>query len=158
MRYFDFHRAGIISDLESDSHRQNIVALFANVAYIGLVTQESIGDAIRRLRLAAGYTLRGFAELVEISAAYQSDIERNRRVPTDQYLRVTAKVLSRKVPVTYEVLRNLSARIEPDLQRLVERTPEVNQLLREVKQSGRPASEVLRELQELLRRQREEEK
>ena len=118
---------------------------------------ESIGEAIRRLRLAAGFTLRGFAELVEISAAYQSDIERNRRIPTDDFLRTAARVLNRKVPVTYESLRNISARIEPDLQLLVERTPEVNQLLREVKQSGRPAGEVLRELQEHLRRQREEE-
>lgn len=121
------------------------------------MTQESLGDAIRRLRLEAGFTLRGFAELVGISAAYQSDIERNRRVPTDDILRTSAKILSRKVPVTYESLRNLSARIEADLQQLVQRTPEVNQLLREVKQSGRPASEVIRELQEHLRRQRKEE-
>jgi transcriptional regulator with XRE-family HTH domain len=129
--------------------------VFASFAYIWVVTKESAGDAIRRLRVEAGYTLRGFAELVEISAAYQSDIERNRRVPTDDYLRTAASVLNRRIPVAYELLRSLSARIEPDLQQLVERTPEVNQLLREVKQSGRPASEVIKELQEHLRRQRE---
>lgn len=121
------------------------------------MTPESIGEAIRRLRLEAGYTLRGFAEMVGISAPYQSDIEHNRRVPTDELLRKTAKILSRKLPVTYEALRKLSARIETDLQQLVQQTPEVNQLLREVKQTGRPASEVIRELQEHLRRQRESE-
>lgn len=121
------------------------------------MTPESIGEAIRRLRLEAGYTLRGFAEMVGISAPYQSDIEHNRRVPTDELLRKTAKILNRKLPVTYEALRKLSARIETDLQQLVQQTPEVNQLLREVKQTGRPASEVIRELQEHLRRQRESE-
>lgn len=129
--------------------------VFANLAYIRVVPPESLGKTIRRLRLDADYTLRGFAELAGISAAYQSDIEHNRRVPTEAVLRQIAKILSGRVQVTYESLRNLSTRIEDDLQHLVQNTPEVSQLLREVKQSGRPASEVLRELQELLKRQRE---
>ena len=133
------------------------LALFAKLAYIRAVPPKSLGKTIRRLRLEAGYTLRGFAELVGISAAYQSDIEHDRRVPTEAVLRQIAKVLGRRVQVTYESLQNLSARIEDDLQQLVQSTPEVGQLLREVRQSGRPASDVLRELQEQLRRQREAE-
>jgi len=45
----------------------------------------------------------------------------------------------------------LSTRLETDLQELVRQTPEVGQLLREVKQTGRPVRDVLRELQERLR-------
>ena len=116
------------------------------------MSNESLGKSIRRLRLEAGYTLRGFADLVAISPAYQSDIEHNRRVPTDDILRKTAEVLGRRISVTFDDLRNLSARIEPDLHDLVRRTPEVNQLLRQVKQTGRPAGEVIRQLQDQLRR------
>ncbi len=133
-----------------------VIASFARLAYIATVTQESLGSAIRRLRLEAGYTLRGFAETIGISAAYQSDLEHGRRVPTDAVLRETAKALSRRVEVTYESLRNLSARLETDLQQLVQQTPEVNQLLRQVKQTGRPAHEVIRELQEHLRQSEKE--
>lgn len=118
---------------------------------------ETVGQAIRRLRLEADYTLRGFAELVGISAAYQSDIEHDRRVPTEAVLGKIAKVLGRRVRVTYEELRDLSARIEGDIQPIVQNTPELSRFLREVKQSGRPAAEVLKELQEQLRRHRESE-
>lgn len=120
------------------------------------MTAESLGRAIRRLRLQAGYGLREFAGLLGISAAYQSDIEHDRRVPTDEILGDTAKLLRRKVGTTYEELRKLSPRIETDLRDLLQQTPEVNQLLRQVKQTGRPASEVIRELQEHLRKTEED--
>lgn len=126
-------------------------------AYVAGVTEESLGKAIRRLRLEADYTLRKFAELIGISAPYQSDIEYDRRVPTDEVLRKTADLLGRSVNVTYDDLRNQSARIEPDLHDMVRQTPEVNQLLRQVKQTGRPAGEVIRQLQDELRRIEESE-
>jgi len=89
--------------------------------------------------------------MVDISAAYLSDIEHDRRNPTEEVLRKIAAKLSRRVPVTYDELRALSTRLETDLQELVRQTPEVGQLLREVKQTGRPVRDVLRELQERLR-------
>lgn len=138
---------------------QNVwLAAFAEFAYIRVVSNETLGRTIRRLRLEAEYTLRGFAELVDISAAYQSDIEHDRRVPTEDVLRRISKVLARKVRVTYDELRDLSVRIDDELQQLVQSTPEIGRLLREVKQSGRPARDVLRELQEQLQREREERK
>jgi transcriptional regulator with XRE-family HTH domain len=116
------------------------------------MTSESLGQTIRQLRLAADYKLREFATLVGLSAAYLSDIEHDRRNPTEDVLRNIAAVLAKRVEVTYETLRSLSARLETDLQRMVQQNPEVGQLLREVKQTGRPAREVIRELQEHLRR------
>lgn len=115
------------------------------------MTGESLGQTIRQLRLAADYKLREFAALIEISAAYLSDIEHDRRNPTDDVLRKIAVLLGKRVEVTYETLRSLSARLETDLQRMVQQNPEVGQLLREVKQTGRPARDVIRELQEHLR-------
>lgn len=63
----------------------------------------------------------------------------------------------KRVDVTYEALRSLSARLETDVQRMVQQNPEVGQLLREVRQTGRPARDVIRELQEHLRRLESEE-
>lgn len=130
--------------------------MFARLAYIADVTQETLGQAIRRLRLAADYKLREFATLIELSAAYLSDIEHDRRIPTEDVLGNIAKVLGKRVKVTYEELRSQSTRLETDLQRMVQQNPEVGQLLREVRQTGRPARDVIRELQEHLRKMRGE--
>lgn len=120
------------------------------------MTQESLGQTIRRHRLAADYKLREFANLIEVSAAYLSDIEHDRRIPTEDVLGDIAQALGKRVKVTYEELRSLSTRLETDLQRMVQQNPEVGQLLREVKKTGRPAREVIRELQEHLRKTRDE--
>ncbi|MEX2181896.1 MAG: helix-turn-helix transcriptional regulator [Gemmatimonadaceae bacterium] len=115
------------------------------------MTKETLGQAIRRLRLQAGSGLRAFANKIEVSAAYLSDVEHDRRVPTTETLQAIVGELVKDVPVTYEELRDLSTRLETDLQRMVQQHPEVGQLLREVKQTGRPARDVIRELQEHLR-------
>ena len=113
---------------------------------------ESLGQAIRRLRLEADITLRAFAEQIEISAAHQSDIEHSRRMPSDEVLRRTADAL-RKVGATYENLRVLDARLGDEVQAMVQKTPRVAQLLREVNRTGRSPDEVLKELQEFLKNQ-----
>lgn len=56
------------------------------------MTGESLGQAIRRLRLKADYRLREFALLIDLSAAYLSDIEHDRRNPTEDVLRKIAEV------------------------------------------------------------------
>ncbi len=109
---------------------------------------ESLGSAIRRLRLAAGYTLREFAQKLGISAAHQSDIEHSRRMPGDKVLDDSIRLL-RHVGASDE-LRKLDPRLSPELQEWVNQTPEVAQLLREMKDSGRSASEVLKRLQQML--------
>lgn len=116
---------------------------------------ETLGQAIRRLRMEAGYTLRGFSELLGISAAHQSDIEHDRRKPSEKVLQNTAKHL-RKVGATFESLRALDVRLEAELQDMVKTTPEVGQLLRQVRESGRSPRDVLRDLQRYLERQSED--
>ena len=130
---------------------ERTIDAFAVLAYIAAVKSETLGRTIKHVRTQAGYTLRGFAEMVGISAAYLSDIEHDRRNPTDEVLRKIAAKLRQRVPVTYEELRARSTRLETDLQEIVQQTPEVGQLLREVKETGRPVRDVLRELQQHLR-------
>ena len=125
-------------------------------AYIAVVTETSLGKTIRRLRLEAGYGLREFAGLVEISAAYQSDIEHDRRVPTDDVLRKMADMLGLRVNTTFEALRSVSPRLDADVRDLLQKSPEANQLLREVRQTGRPIGDVIRQLQEHLRKTQNE--
>lgn len=110
-------------------------------------TGATLGSEIQRLRTEAGFTLRGFALKVEISAAFLSDIERERRRPSEEVLRRIAKQLP---GINYEELDALNTTLEQDLQRMVAESPEARQLLRSVFESKRDPREVLRELQKNL--------
>jgi transcriptional regulator with XRE-family HTH domain len=107
---------------------------------------DTLGQEILRLRTLAGMTLRGFAEKIDVSPAYVSDIERDRRRPSDDVLRRMVEEL-KQVGATYEGLDSLITRLERDLQAWVDSTPAVRQMLREVKKSGRDPKELLRQLQ-----------
>lgn len=100
-----------------------------------------------RLRMLAGITLRRFAESIGVSAAYVSDIEHDRRRPSDDVLSRMVKEL-KHVGATHEGFDLLNTRIDPDLQKWIANTPAVRQMLREVKQSGRNPMDVIRALQE----------
>lgn len=112
-------------------------------------THTTLGAEIRRLRLKAGFSLRDFAKKLGISAPHQSDIELSRRMPSDQLLQSTAKHLA-SVGASYEAFRLLDARLEADLETWMSSTPEVRQLLRETKDSGRSVKDVLKELRSML--------
>ena len=113
-------------------------------------TRVTLGSEIRRLRGLADTTLRQFAQCVGISAPHLSDIERDRRRPSKGLLQRIARELQ-GVGATYESLDRHDTRFERDLQEWVSETPEVRRLLRTVKESGQPVSEVLKELERLLK-------
>lgn len=108
-----------------------------------------LGPEIQRLRTAAGFTLRGFARAVGISAAHESDIERGRRMPSEDVLHAMARELSR-VGGNYDYLKSLDTRIGQDLQDWAQSTPEVAAMLRTVRDSGRSPAEILDDLRRLL--------
>lgn len=116
---------------------------------------KTLGSEIRRLRLKAGFTLRGFAEKVGISAAHQSDIEHNRRLPSDKVLEKMAHLLS-SVGASLEEFKKLDARFEPELEQWVQETPAVGELLRQVRAAKSP-QELLRRLQDEVRKRGKEE-
>jgi transcriptional regulator with XRE-family HTH domain len=111
----------------------------------------TLGLEIRRLRNSSGATLRGLARTVGVSAAHLSDIEHDRRRPSKELLK---KIVTELQPAgaTHASLDRLDTRFETDLQEWAAATPEVRMLLRTVKESGQPVSEVLKSLERILKR------
>lgn len=112
--------------------------------------ERTLGQEIRWLRTEAGYTLRRFADKLEISAAYQSDIEHDRRRPPDRLLKRMAELL-REVGASYEALERLDTRLDPEIRVWANSTPGVREMLRKVRESGRDPRELLRRLEEAER-------
>ena len=113
-----------------------------------------LGAEIRRLRLKAGIGLRVFATKLGVSAPHQSDIELGRRMPSEKVLRATANLLKSQ-GTSYEALKRLDARLDPDIEAWAQTTPEVGEMLREVRNSRRPPREVLEQLRDWLNEREE---
>lgn len=109
--------------------------------------ERTLGQEIRRLRTEAGITLRKFAEKLDISATYQSDIEHDRRRPPEDLLRAIARLL-RDVGATYEALERLDTRLDQETRTWANSTPGVREMLRKVRESGRDPRELIRELED----------
>ena len=77
-------------------------------------------------------TLRGLAREIEVSPAFLSDLEKNRR-HTDKLDQLAAAL---HVPV--DELRALDSRVPVDLKEWLGANPTVVSLLQELKGSGRP--------------------
>jgi len=92
----------------------------------------TLGEAIRSLREAQGMTLRGLAEKVGVTPPFLSDLEHDRR-KTDR-LEKFAEVLGASV----EDLRRLDTRVTSDLKDWLGANPDLLDVLRTLKSSGRP--------------------
>lgn len=114
---------------------------------------QALGTEIRRLRTKAGFTLRGFAQKIGISAAHQSDIEYGRRLPSEKVLKEIARALS-SVGASYEKLKELDTRLEPELAQWMDQTPGLGEMLREVRASNKSPQEVLRRLKKILKEEK----
>ena len=101
-----------------------------------------LGQEIRRLRLQVGTPLRRMAVQLGISAAHLSDIEHDRRRPSEPLLRKIAQEL-RAVGASYDSLHDLITGIDPELRDWVATTPGVRKLLLRVRDSGKPPHEIL---------------
>ncbi len=107
----------------------------------------TLGQEIRRLRTEAGITLRKFAETMEISAAYQSDIEHDRRRPPPPLLKRMVDAL-KEVGASLPELSKLDTRIDPDVRAWADATPGVRDMLRRMRDTGKDPREILRRLEE----------
>jgi transcriptional regulator with XRE-family HTH domain len=114
-------------------------------------SSEDLGQVLRRLRLEAGFTLRGLAATVGASAAHLSDLEHNRRRPSDVLLRRISRALG-KPRVTFEALYHLAPGMDADLREWVASTPGVRKLLRILKESGRDPLEILPAIEKVIAR------
>jgi transcriptional regulator with XRE-family HTH domain len=117
-----------------------------------MVKPTTLGSELQRFRMAAGFTLRRFAEKLEISAAHQSDIEHDRRRPSRPLLERMVGQLHH-VGADLDSLSRLDTRLEPDVQEWVTDNPAARQMLRAVRNSGQNPNEILRKLEELLKQE-----
>jgi transcriptional regulator with XRE-family HTH domain len=108
-----------------------------------------LGEEIRRLRLLAAFTLRGLAADLDVSAAHMSDIEHNRRRPSEKLLRKIADKL-RKVGATYDSLANLVSGIDTETREWAASTPGARALLRRLLEAERDPQEIHRALEKLI--------
>ena len=116
--------------------------MFAETANMRNMRPPDLGQEVRRLRQEAGITLRGLAATLGVSAGHLSDVEHNRRRPSDDLLRKIARAL-RKAGATFESLEYLATGLDPDTREWAASTPGVRKLLRTVKQSGLDPLDIL---------------
>jgi transcriptional regulator with XRE-family HTH domain len=111
------------------------LTLFAAIANIAYMNPPHLGEEIRWLRLRAGFTLRGLASDLDVSPAHMSDIEHNRRRPSEKLLRKIALKL-KGVGATYDSLEQLISGIDIKTREWAASTPGARALLRRLTGSG----------------------
>jgi len=109
------------------------------------MTTQHLGQEIRRRRVAAGISLRGLAAKLGISAAHLSDIEHNRRRPSEKLLERIANELQ-AVGATFAALEMLVTGLDRETREWAASTPGARAVLRRVLESGRRPDEIVRAL------------
>lgn len=91
-------------------------------------SNETLGDYVRAGRVAAGWSLRNLATRVDKTPSYLSDIENDRRVPSEETLRD----LSRLLQLDFDLLMAAAGRFGEDADRYLRRQPTAGLLLRQL--------------------------
>lgn len=107
------------------------------------------GDLLRATRVAKGYSLRKFSELVDLSPTYLSQVEQGKieRPPTAERVRTMAELLGQNADEWIA----LAGRVPDDLTQIIKNEPQaMPALLRAVKGL---TTEELRKLTERIREQ-----
>ena len=104
----------------------------------------SLGETIREARIRAGLGLRELArKLKSVTPSYLSDIENDRRIPSEEVLRGIASALN----LDFDGLMALAGRIGDDALRYLQREPAAGALFRTVSE-GRLDAKALADLSE----------
>ena len=117
----------------------------------------TLGAEIRRLRTKANVTLRDFAKRIDVSAPHLSDIENDRRRPSKALLERIVEHLG-SVGATLVDLDKLDTRLDPETQAWATETPTAKMMLRvarEGEESNRPIKDMLKDLERILKEERE---
>lgn len=88
----------------------------------------TLGERIREARLELGLKLRPFAQKLGISPTHQSDIENDRRVPSEELLRQIA----RELRLEFEELMDLTGRLGDRAKRYAQEEPAAAALFRKL--------------------------
>ncbi len=114
-------------------------------------SEKTLGEVIRDARVAAGVSLREFARSLGITPSYQSDIENDRRIPSEDVLKKIAGSLS----LDFEELMALGGRFGENAERYLRRHPTAGALFRKLSAANAPEDvlrKMLREAEELERK------
>src|SRR2546421_24750 len=114
----------------------------------------TLGEVIRDTRVEAGRSLRDLARALQITPSYQSDIENDRRVPSEEVLQKMAGELG----LNFEALMALGGRFGDDAQRYLRKHPTAGTLFRKLTDHNASEEELralLRRLDELRKKKEE---
>jgi transcriptional regulator with XRE-family HTH domain len=118
--------------------------------------EASLGDQIRTARVAKGLGLRELARLIEKSPSYVSDIEYDRRIPSEDVLRAICTHLD----LDFDRMLALAGRLGDEADRYLRREPAAGVLLRRAQEGGLNDDDLRKLIQQadrLARRKRAKE-
>lgn len=106
--------------------------------------KRSLGDTIRDARVKNGLGLREAAGSLEIAPSYLSDIETDRRAPSDQVIRRIAHLLG----LDFDDLMARTGRVGEHAERLLKREPAAGVLFRRLAETGATGDDIERLLEQ----------
>lgn len=93
---------------------------------------ETLGDRVRGARVAAGWSLRDLAKQVGKTPSYLSDIENDRRVPSEDTLQGLSQILG----LDFDELMAAAGRFGEETDRYLRRQPTAGVLMRRLSQQN----------------------
>jgi transcriptional regulator with XRE-family HTH domain len=113
-------------------------------------SEKSLGEVIRKARVPKG-SLRSFASILNVAPSYMSDIENDRRTPSEHVLKNIASLLG----LDFDDLMARAGRFGDDAGRYFRRHPAAGLLLRKIVEANltdADLSELLKKAEELGRK------
>lgn len=107
------------------------------------IQAQTLGDRVRQARIAKGLSLRDLAGRLDLAPSYLSDIENDRRIPSEEVL----KGLSKELELEFDDLMALAGRFGDRADRYLKRNPTAGRLFRRLSDANLGEQE----LQQLLR-------
>jgi transcriptional regulator with XRE-family HTH domain len=100
---------------------------------------QTLGDRVRAARVHTGLGLRELARRLEKAPSYLSDIENDRRVPSEEVLHA----LSSELGLDFDELMALAGRFGEQAERYLRRSPTAAVLFRRISESRLGETELL---------------
>lgn len=105
---------------------------------------KGLGETIRTARIAKGLGLRETAKSLDIAPSYLSDIETDRRAPSDDVMQRIATLLQ----IEFDDLMARAGRVGEEAERLLKRQPAAGVLFRRLAETGASGDDIERLLKQ----------